>query len=481
MPKAKSKALLSLLESDEEEQDTLTSTMAPAKRGRPAAAAKATNTAQNATRQTSVAAQNNTDNSKQKPMQGRGRKRQAPEDAEIEDEPSQNEDSIEGNVKPKGARGRPRGAKAARLSDVTDQPAVDSEAEPASQPARRGRKPKAQTATPPMDLEIPETQPPQPEIPETQPIETFDDSLDQDEVEDLPIPAYSRSVMSAQRPQHHMVPFSANRRPMAASDSELHDPMLRRRLGDLTRKYDSLEAKYRDLRELGIKEAERNYDKLKKQGEERAATADQLITTLKAQLATQTELAKEGQRMKQQLESSEDKVAAAQTKLGETTKSLTEAQAEIKTLKTKLAAARSAEAAQVKVPSSAIKNNSAPGRLLANAEAAAQVAQLKEDLYADMTGLIITSVKREEDGEVYDCIQTGRNGTLHFKLSVGPDEESENIDDAEFIYMPQLDESRDRDLIEVLPNFLVEEISFPRPHAAKFYSRVMKSLTERLD
>lgn len=47
--------------------------------------------------------------------------------------------------------------------------------------------------------------------------------------------------------------------------------------------------------------------------------------------------------------------------------------------------------------------------------------------------------------------------------------------------MPQLDESRDRDLIEVLPNFLVEEISFPRPHAAKFYARVMKSLTERLD
>ncbi|KAK8128307.1 hypothetical protein PG984_009415 [Apiospora sp. TS-2023a] len=454
--------------------------MAPAKRGRPAAAAKATKPVQNATRPTSVAPQNAT--------QGRGRKRQATEDAEMDDEPSQNEDSIEGNVKPKAARGRPRGTKAARISDVTDQPAGDSEPEPAPQPARRGRKPKAQTATPPMDREIPETQPPQQEVPETQPMEMFDDSLDQDDVEDLPMPTYSRSVMGSiqrPRPQYHMMaPFSASRRPMAASDSELHDPMLRRRLGDLTRKYDSLEAKYRDLRELGIKEAERNYDKLKKQGEERAENseaADQLIATLKAQLATQTELAKEGQRLKQQVESSEGKVAVTQTKLEETTKSLTEAQGEIKTLKTKLAAARSAEAAQVRVPSSAIKSNTAPARLLANAEAAAQVAQLKEDLYADMTGLIITGIKREEDGEVYDCIQTGRNGTLHFKLSVGPDEESENIDDAEFIYMPQLDESRDRDLIEVLPNFLVEEISFPRPHAAKFYARVMKSLTERLE
>lgn len=130
--------------------------------------------------------------------------------------------------------------------------------------------------------------------------------------------------------------------------------------------------------------------------------------------------------MKQQLESSEGKVAVAQTKLEETTKSLTEAQGEIKTLKTKLAAARSAEASQVKVPSSAIKSNTAPGRLLANAEAAAQVAQLKEDLYADMTGLIITGIKREEDGEVYDCIQTGRNGSKLFDLSdiLGPNTDS---------------------------------------------------------
>ena len=245
--------------------------MAPAKRGRPAAAAKANQAIQSATRRTSDRV--NADTTKPKPLPGRGRKRQAPDDDEIADEPSQNEDSIDGNARPKGTRGRPRGAKAARMSDVTEQQAVDSDPEPAVQPARRGRKPKAQTATPPMDLEIPETQP---EIPETQPMDTFDDSLDQDNVEDPPIPTYSRSVMSSiQRPQHHMVPFSASRRPMAASDSELHDPSLRRRLGDLTRKYDSLEAKYRDLRELGIREAERNYDKLKKQGEERAESESQ--------------------------------------------------------------------------------------------------------------------------------------------------------------------------------------------------------------
>ena len=49
------------------------------------------------------------------------------------------------------------------------------------------------------------------------------------------------------------------------------------------------------------------------------------------------------------------------------------------------------------------------------------------------------------------------------------------------MYMPQLDPKRDEELIEMLPDYLVEEISFPRLHAAKFYSRVQKALTERLD
>ena len=33
--------------------------------------------------------------------------------------------------------------------------------------------------------------------------------------------------------------------------------------------------------------------------------------------------------------------------------------------------------------------------------------------------------------------------------------------------------------MEILPDYLVEEISFPRTQAAKFYSRVNRSLMER--
>jgi Chromosome segregation protein Csm1/Pcs1 len=43
---------------------------------------------------------------------------------------------------------------------------------------------------------------------------------------------------------------------------------------------------------------------------------------------------------------------------------------------------------------------------------------LKEDMYSDLTGLIIRGVKRTEGGDAYDCIQTGRNGSKYSHHSV---------------------------------------------------------------
>lgn len=45
------------------------------------------------------------------------------------------------------------------------------------------------------------------------------------------------------------------------------DPELRRRIGDVTKKHDALESKYRNLREIGIVEANTNMEKLRKQCE----------------------------------------------------------------------------------------------------------------------------------------------------------------------------------------------------------------------
>jgi len=54
------------------------------------------------------------------------------------------------------------------------------------------------------------------------------------------------------------------------------------------------------------------------------------------------------------------------------------------------------------------------------AEAAkeATLAKQKVDLYSDLTNLVVLGVKRSEDEEdVFDCLQTGRNGSKSFPPS----------------------------------------------------------------
>lgn len=100
---------------------------------------------------------------------------------------------------------------------------------------------------------------------------------------------------------------------------------------------------------------------------------------------------------------------------------LASSQSEIKALQTKLAAARNTAASleATKVPGSAIKGgavNRATAAATAEAAQVAQLAQLKEDLYTDFTGLIIRDVKNRETDHLYDCIQTGVNGSKYLKL-----------------------------------------------------------------
>lgn len=85
-------------------------------------------------------------------------------------------------------------------------------------------------------------------------------------------------------------------------------------------------------------------------------------------------------------------------------------------MQTKLAAARNTAASleKTKIPGSAIKGgpaNRAVAAANAGAAQAAQIAQLKEDLYSDLTGLIVRGVTDREADYFYDCIQTGVNGS----------------------------------------------------------------------
>ena len=123
----------------------------------------------------------------------------------------------------------------------------------------------------------------------------------------------------------------------------------------------------------------------------------------------------------------------------------------------------------------------------ASAAQAAHTAQLKENLYSDLTGLILRSVTHSSSPtpcDVYDCIQTGRNGTLHFKLSVATDNPAGvSYEETELQYTPrlELDGTRDRELLELLPDYLEEEITFSRANAGRFYGRVVEVLTRRRD
>ncbi|KAJ4243584.1 hypothetical protein NW762_014776 [Fusarium torreyae] len=443
---------------DETDLRTAARTMSTTKKARgrpPGTASKVTKTAPRATRRTSSDRLAVVPESAAQPAaasksivgatKGTRKAQQAAPDETVTFEDIQIPASAPATDIKKGTRGRPK-----KNNDDTSILAPASA--PASAIKRRGRPPR-QPVTP--IEEIPETQ--EENAMELDPVVEEDENVDED-----------------------IAPVSEPFESWPGYD--MSDVSLRRRLGDLTKKYETLEMRHRDLREVGVREAERNFERLKKQAEERTAAATQLIAELKAELAVQTALAKEGEELRKQLEASESKTEKLEGTIQGLNGSLSEAKTEIKTISTKLAAVKSADV-NSRVPGSAIKAGGLTNRT-AQAEAAhaAQAnAQLKEELYTDLTELIVRGVKREENGNIFDCIQTGRNGSLHFKLVVENAEVAESYEDVQFTYQPQLDAGRDGELMDMLPDFLVEEITFSRPQAARFYARVNKSLTERLE
>ncbi|KAJ0422608.1 chromosome segregation protein Csm1/Pcs1-domain-containing protein [Aspergillus carlsbadensis] len=278
---------------------------------------------------------------------------------------------------------------------------------------------------------------------------------------------------------------SPSKRKSGEDDNIGSEPELRRRLGDLTKKYDTLENRYRNLKDIGIVEANANVEKLKKQCESMTTASNNLITSLKAELEAQKALGQKSRLLQKQLRERDAELARLTAAAEQSTSQLTAAQNEAKALQAKLAAARntaaSLEQSALKAPGSAIKNhgvNRANAAVAAEAAQAAQLAQLKEDLYSDLTGLIIRDVKQRNEDTLYDCIQTGVNGTLHFKLAV-PRVSSADFETAEFQYIPLLDENRDRELVVTLPDYLTVDITFVRQQASKFYTRVIDALTKR--
>jgi Chromosome segregation protein Csm1/Pcs1 len=208
---------------------------------------------------------------------------------------------------------------------------------------------------------------------------------------------------------------SFRRRAGSASDTERGDPNLRRKLGDVTRRFENVDLKYRNLKEVGVNEANMNMEKLRKQCEATTQASNELIASLKKELAMQAPLAQDARKLKKQIQGQEAEAVQLRSNNTELSAALIAAQNEIKSLQAKLAAARSssvaAEGPNSRTPGRDIKPTGSSRTNAAIASEAAQHAQMKEELYSDLTGLIVRSVKRGEDGDTYDCIQTGRNGS----------------------------------------------------------------------
>ncbi|PHH52559.1 hypothetical protein CFIMG_005827RA [Ceratocystis fimbriata CBS 114723] len=449
---------------------------APKRRGRPPAMTKGGNKVQKSVAKPTRAMSSRTKQaladeatlaSETSTMSAQGKTRRgkavATQDAIIEDE---YEDMMDmSDTQPMAPK---RGRQPKKKVVIVD-PSVD--APPAKKP--RGRPANKPPIEPEPETELEESQ-------MDEPTETME-GKDDDVTQALSIPP------SPPQPPAKAAPVSilrGKKRPVPVdADSGSGEVALRRKLGEMNTKFESLEAKYATLRDIGIKEAERNYDKLKKQSEERAQTSTQLIAQLKEQVKAQTELAREGESLRIELEQSETTVDELRAKVAALEQSLTDSRAENKNLVTKLAASRS----DISIGSGTIgKGASSSGilggngaRTMAASNEMVLAAQMKEDLYGDLTGLIIRGIKRSDSEDVFDCLQTGRNGTLHFKLAIEQEEGGNGeYEEAQFTYRPQLDENRDGDLIELLPEYLTEEITFPRPHSAKFYTRVSRALME---
>lgn len=463
--------------------------------------------------------------------------RQALKDRTNNPEASDNEDSNNAEDAEMDAdEPRPK-TKRTRTTAASKKKAAASEpAEEAAKPAKRTRTTKRAASPEPMHV-IPETQ----QDPDQ--MEDVSHTIEgADEVEADPAPAarQTNGLSSRQRSAsvQPLQPRASARagsaqpgypgpreRSGSVSGTERErrggDPELRRKLNEMTRKHENLSLKYENLQEVGEKSAKANFDKLKRATDEKAKTAAELIASLRKEVAEARKATKvdtsESTALQKQintLTASNEKLAAENKELKAKAQAAQSdakaAQNEVKSIEAKLAAARAevtASEAKLAKATAGSAATTAARNVPANTTESQKEAKMKENLYSDLTGLIIRNVKRKEGEDEFDCIQTGRNGSkynlhnaeprseltfvtaLHFHLALANDTTASSApktpsgsryEETEFTYEPLLDEGRDSELIDLLPDYLTEDIEFPRHQALKFYHKMLESMMKRV-
>lgn len=155
-----------------------------------------------------------------------------------------------------------RGRKAAEKEPA---PKKETKPKPAAKPTRATRR----AAQADAEATIPETQAePEPEMDTEPELMDVEPSVDMDEEvpESIPPPkVVPRRTQQTSRTARQ--PSTGARRAGSVSDTE-RDPALRRKVGDLTKKLESMTAKYENLKETASMGKESNFDQLKRKTEQ---------------------------------------------------------------------------------------------------------------------------------------------------------------------------------------------------------------------
>jgi len=105
-------------------------------------------------------------------------------------------------------------------------------------------------------------------------------------------------------------------------------------------------------------------------------------------------------------------------------------------------------------------------------------AQLSQELLSDLSGLICRNVEQSNGNTTFDCLQCGRNGgiflhfnadiALHYKLTM----EDKDVNDphGQIVYTPLLDPNRDEKILQVLPDYLTDEIMFAKEQGPSHFN-----------
>lgn len=144
-----------------------------------------------------------------------------------------------------------RGGKAAKEDSVED-------TKPKSRPGRKKAPAKEQIPEESSEKIMLETQ-----------VQEMDVDVEaDDEVEETVSITVNNAARSRSDDRARQPPVK-RRRAGSSSDTERDNPSLRRKLGDMTKKYDALHIRFQDLKEVASKEADHTFDRYKKQSEEK--------------------------------------------------------------------------------------------------------------------------------------------------------------------------------------------------------------------